>query len=603
MNDQTIIYVAGNPNAYPLEYYDEASQTYEGVIPKLLREFSAQSRYEVVYYQPSKSDERAHLAKNLQVDLVSGYMQGEEIPANTQQTAVFHTMRGNEEISYVLCYTPAAPQSFCLELDAFLQSVSNEQITGLLLDTAQVPQQDTSLWFAVGALAATVLLYVCVIIALIRRYRKKLKQAQSEREIDETTGLGNLDYFVRYYHQMVNDKNRLLYHLLYFYVDTDALRRVGSAEETDDFLRYCAMVLQEYTGDMDLLAKVSVHGFALLKLSGDTAQIKQWITPVFDRIHAYTKTYGKPFDVHVTAGIYSIKTGDRDLNEMLFNASQSAYAAKNEQEDYLVCSDQMLSRMIQEKQLQADIERAFAKQEFEVYIQFYVDAYSRQIVGGEALSRWNHPQKGVLSPGTFVSLMERGKMISQLDYYSLEKICSFLADLSAQGIETFFVSCNFSRETFAAPDFVDHCQEIIGAYTFPKDLLIFEITESVSVKNSSQIQKNMIALRKYGIRIALDDFGEGFTSFYDLQKYPIDGIKLDKGLVDHVMTKTGHTVLKAMIQVGHELGITILAEGVETEEQAQVLKSLHCDVIQGFQFYFPLPEWEAKTKILEQFCV
>ena len=129
--------------------------------------------------------------------------------------------------------------------------------------------------------------------------------------------------------------------------------------------------------------------------------------------------------------------------------------------------------------------------------------------------------------------------------------------------------------------------------------MILEISESQSVRNVSQIRKNILELKKLGISIMLDDFGEGFTSFYDLQKYPINGIKLDKNLVDHIMTQSGATILRVMIQVGHELGMTILAEGVESREQVEALKQMNCDVIQGFSFYRPIPEWEAE-KILTQ---
>ena len=108
-------------------------------------------------------------------------------------------------------------------------------------------------------------------------------------------------------------------------------------------------------------------------------------------------------------------------------------------------------------------------------------------------------------------------------------------------------------------------------------------------------------LKKYGVSIALDDFGEGFTSFYDLQKYQIDGIKLDKGLIDNMFSKSGNAILRAMVQVGHSLNMTILAEGVETDEQAEELKAIGCDVIQGFCFFVPMPDWEAKDRILKEF--
>ena len=144
------------------------------------------------------------------------------------------------------------------------------------------------------------------------------------------------------------------------------------------------------------------------------------------------------------------------------------------------------------------------------------------------------------------------------------------------------------------------CRAIIDSFRFPRELLIFELTESTSVKHLAQIKANMAALKRCGIRIALDDFGEGFTSFSDLQEYPVDGIKLDKRLVDNALTKTGQAILRAMIQAGHELDLTILAEGVETASQAQVLRALHCDVIQGFQFFAPIPEAEARERLLSQ---
>ena len=101
-----------------------------------------------------------------------------------------------------------------------------------------------------------------------------------------------------------------------------------------------------------------------------------------------------------------------------------------------------------------------------------------------------------------------------------------------------------------------------------------------------------------GVQVVLDDFGAGFTSFYDLQEYPVDGIKLDKELVDHVNTPKGRAIMRVMVQIGHELGLTTLAEGVENDEQLGILQELRCDAIQGFRFYYPIPAWEAEEKLL-----
>lgn len=594
MEEKTLIYVAGNPDAYPLEYFDKDTQTYAGVIPELLAEFSDQSTYEIVYYEADGTDHREEFAKQKQVDLLSGYEAGEELPENTGVVTLFPG-----ENAYTLYFTEAAPDAFQSDLRAYLEQVSPAEVTGLLMASMETPPNTQGMYWTMGAMGATLLVMAAVLLLTVCRYRRRLKESQQNVETDETTGLGNMEYLERYYKQYINDKNRILYQAVYFYVDTDRLRRLSSGQEIDEFLRYCAVVLGEYTQDSDILARVSEHGFIMLKLTGGTDKTDAWLTAILDRIHDYAKLYGKPYDTNIYAGIYALRAEDRDLNEIIFQASQGAYGAEKEDCRYLRCSKGMMDQFMEERHLQASIEQAFAQKEFQLYIQFYVDAANFAVVGGEALSRWKHPQKGVLLPSMFIPLMEREKMISRLDYYCLKEVCFFLEGLLKEGVDTFFVSCNFSRDTFAAADFVQKVQEIMNGFTFPRELLILEITESVSVRNAAQIRQNIIALKKYGVRVALDDFGEGFTSFYDLQKYPIDGIKLDKGLVDHVTTPIGTAILKAMIQVGHELNMTILAEGVETDEQVRALQEIHCDVIQGFRFSHPMPQWEANAQIIQ----
>ena len=594
VEEKTLIYVAGNPDAYPLEYFDKDTQTYAGVIPELLAEFSDQSTYEIVYYEADGTDHREELAQQKQVDLFSGYEAEEEQLENTGVVTLFPG-----ENAYALYFTEAAPDAFQSNLRAYLEQVSPAEVTGLLMASVETLPNTQGMYWTMGAMGAALLVMAAVLLLTVRRYRRRLKESQQNVETDETTGLGNMEYLERYYKQYINDKNRILYQAVYFYVDTDRLRRLSSGQETDEFLRYCAVVLGEYTQDSDILARVSEHGFIMLKLTGGTDKTDAWLTAILDRIHDYAKLYGKPYETNIYAGIYALRAEDRDLNEIIFQASQGAYGAEKEDCRYLRCSKGMMDQFMQERHLQASIEQAFAQKEFQLYIQFYVDAANFAVVGGEALSRWKHPQKGVLLPSMFIPLMEREKMISRFDYYCLKEVCFFLKGLLKEGVDTFFVSCNFSRDTFAAADFVQKVQEIMNGFTFPRELLILEITESVSVRNAAQIRQNIIALKKYGVRVALDDFGEGFTSFYDLQKYPIDGIKLDKGLVDHVTTPIGTAILKAMIQVGHELNMTILAEGVETDEQVRAQQEIHCDVIQGFRFSHPMPQWEANAQIIQ----
>lgn len=601
MEDKIIIYVAGNPDAYPLEYYDSQSETYKGVIPQIFKEFSNQSRFEVLYYQGGTSDNRKHLAENKQVDIVSGCIKGDEFVENTQKEEIFNAVINNNTVSYYICYTDTAPDDFKSELNKFLSYLSQEEVSGLLISSTENIQYRTSNNLTVYTLSFIIIILVCTIICVVRKYKNRLKIVRKYIETDELTGLGNTEYLTRKFQQLISNKEKVFYQNVFLYIDTDRLHRIGNSQEVDDFFKFCAQILQKHVTGHDILAKVSYSGFVILKYMKNTENLDSWVCSVFKDINAYAKINSKPFALSVSAGIYPIKSGDRNIKEIVFNSMQCARIAQKEEKMYLICSEETLRSFAEKRLLQSNIEQAFVRHEFQLYIQFYIEPDTYKIVGGEALSRWNHPQKGIIMPDVFVPLMEKEKSISKLDYYSLEEACKFLQSLLENKVESFFVSCNFSRETFSADNFVEECKNIINKYSFPKELLIFEITESAYVKNIPQIQNNIMELKKYGVSIALDDFGEGFTSFYDLQKYQIDGIKLDKGLIDNMFSKSGNAILRAMVQVSHSLNMTILAEGVETDEQAEELKAIGCDVIQGFCFFVPMPDWEAKDRILKEF--
>lgn len=602
VENEVIIYVAGNPDAYPLEYYDNKTESYQGVIPKLLHDFSASSKYEITYYQPGTKDNRAHLAKNKQVDMLTGYTQGEALPKDVQTITLFHTKQNHQEENYYLCFTDAAPVDLKKDFESYIQDISQEQISGLILEHAAAgkPQEQNGPMLAIYGLALTVILLCASIGILLQKYRKKLKKAREKMERDALTGLGNMDHLLRYYPQFVNPQNRILYSLIYFHVDTERLQRLGNRMEAEEFLKYCAIILQEYTGNNDILCKISDEGFIMIKMETEEERLQAWLRPIFYRINEYSVKNEKPFTMTMSAGIYTLKSVDNELNEMIFDASQAAYAAESQGVPYLICSDKMLQKFAEEKRMQADIEKAFVREEFKIYIQFYIDAYSHGIIGGEVLSRWQHPENGLLGPDAFVPLMEEENLIDQLDYYNLKKSCDFLQSLEELGIEHFTLSCNFSRETFGALNFVKKCKEIIEPYTFPRKMLIFELTESVSEKSFSQIAQNIQEVKDYGISIALDDFGAGFTSFFDLQKYTIDRIKLDKSLIDTMMTKNGEAIINAMIQVGHDCGMEVIAEGVESDEEVQMLQKLQCDAIQGYRFYHPMPDWAARETLVKR---
>ena len=599
--EEIIIYVAGNPDLYPIEYYDSETGSFQGMVPGLLREFAAKTNYDVRYYQTAEKDRRENLATNRQVDIISGCFGKENFAHKTgEEIVVLETLESGEPIAYQLLLTETAPEGLGEDLRRFLAELSQEEKDGMVLAASrQEMTVDTAFPWPLLLLFFIILLALgAALVHFFRRSRKQVEALQEEREKDALTGVGNMDYLSRQFPILVGEQNRILYSAYYFYVDAEHLNRMTSRAETNEFLRYMAKVLTEYETDIDLLARVSDGGFAVLRLSPGEQEARTWFMPALKHLQSYAEDNQKPYVSHVSVGIYRLQQNDNDLHEILFNAGQSARAAYEAGEDYRICTEEFMNEIAVNRKLQADVGRGLKYGEFHLYIQFYVSARTGEIAGGEALSRWEHPELGFLKPGRFVPLLENEGLIGQLDYYSFDKVCAFLAALNSAGVNDFFISCNFSRDTFSMKDFVPKCMEILNKYEFDRRLLVFELTESAMTKNMEVVKNNIEAIKEMGIRLALDDFGQGFTSLFDFQDYPIDVLKLDKGLIDIIETDTGSVISGAMIKVGHSLGIKVLAEGVENDEQVRILQDMDCDTIQGYRFYQPLPAWEVEKKLV-----
>ena len=595
---ESIIYVAGNPDVYPVEYYNKETGQYEGVLPELLHRFSEQAGYDIRYYEPGNVDKREQWADNLQVDLVSVCFETDDFRhVEGEELILIQTQQDGKDVTYGLYVTETAPDMLAEELRTFFSEISQEETTGMLIQVASgstVPRREM-IWDLAIVFGIALLLLAAVIGLTKRHYSRRIKQIG---ESDGVTGLGNLDYCRRYFRSYINDRNRILYNLFYFHVDIDRLGRTVGPDQTNEFLKYVSTTLQGYVSDTDILGRVSDSGFAILRLSVGEERYGDWLSKALIRIHDYSEgTIGERV---VVAGVYSLKQSDRDPDEVITIARQTAMKAYETGKEYCVCDEEMIRNMAEERQLQEDIEPGLHHQEFRLYIQFYVDPVSNNIVGGEALSRWEHPAKGMLYPGRFIPLMEREGRIDDLDYYYLNKVCIFLEDISKIGVKEFFMSCNFSRRTFVSKGFVENCKRIIERHHFNKKWLIMELTESDASGDVEIVSYNIEALKKLGVQVALDDFGGGLTSFLDIQDCLPDALKLHRNLVAYVTTDTGEAILRSLIRICHDLGITAMAEGVETDEQAEILSRLSCDVVQGFRFYHPVPDWEVRKILLEQ---
>ena len=246
-----------------------------------------------------------------------------------------------------------------------------------------------------------------------------------------------------------------------------------------------------------------------------------------------------------------------------------------------------------ELRLHSDMPRALQNGEFEVYYQPVIKAGSEEIVGAEALIRWKHPQYGLIPPYVFISLMEKTGFIIKLGQYVLEEVLKQQKRWELFNFKQVEVSINVSMVEINTGDFVHHVERKLAEHQISPELIKFEITEGIAMSNEAKTVKDFLALKKLGVGISLDDFGTGYTSFGYLKKFPADNLKIDKSLVDYILTnEEDQRIVKAITELAHTLGMKIVVEGIENKQMVDMVTSFGCDYMQGYHFSKPLPVFE-----------
>jgi len=246
-----------------------------------------------------------------------------------------------------------------------------------------------------------------------------------------------------------------------------------------------------------------------------------------------------------------------------------------------------------ELKLYNDMHQALEKNEFEVYYQPIVASLSKEVVAAEALIRWHHPQHGLIAPYVFIPIMEKTGLIVELGEYVLEEVLKQQKHWELFKFKQIEVSINLSLIELETGKFVEYVSQQLGKHQISPSLIKFEITEGVAMISEDQTSRQLLELRELGIGISLDDFGTGYTSFSYLKKIPATILKIDRSLVINIInSEEDQRIVKAMIELGHNLGMKIVVEGIEDEEMFNMMVDFGGDYIQGYYFSKPLPVFE-----------
>ncbi len=314
-------------------------------------------------------------------------------------------------------------------------------------------------------------------------------------------------------------------------------------------------------------------------------------------IETAIQSHNLNYALQVNIGIYEIDDISVPVDQMCDRANLALQTIKGNYLRQIAYYDATLrNTLLQEQKLVSDMKEALENHEFVIFLQPVYSLYEEKVVSAEALVRWMHPEKGLIAPGGFIPFFEKNGLIARLDYYIWELVCTYQRKRIDSGMQEMPISMNISRMSLYNPRLSDEIIALVEKYNVPPRLIKLEITESAYTDNPSQLLATMAALQSYGFIILMDDFGSGYSSLNMLKDIPVDILKLDMCFLrDFEKSDKSGNILTSVVRMAKWLGIPVVAEGVETQNQLDFLREIGCDFIQGYYFSRPIPTNEFEV--------
>lgn len=451
------------------------------------------------------------------------------------------------------------------------------------------------------------IVFISILMSAINAYRQKFTEAQKDEKLehaqsillklsisDEVTGIANMHYFRSQALELMHDKSVDIDTLIFLFLDVENFKILNEKYgfwEGNAFLKNFADMTEKVFKD-SIVAHFSNDNFVVLTKNEAVQERLQTIR---------RNLLGMNYDAKLGLKVGAYKPENRECLPLIAcdHARYACYSIKKHyNHDYCEYDSSMAANFQKKQYIINNIDEAIKAGHIKVYYQPVVNAANGKLCGLEALARWDDPQYGFLSPADFIQTLEEYYQIYKLDMYVVEKVCRNFVYAKENGLMLIPVSLNFSKLDFNLINLAEEVEECLKKYGVDKKLIHIEVTESTLSGDDERLKEMLKKFRTNGYALWLDDFGAGYSGLNVLKEYDFDMMKIDmKFLHGFSGNVKARQILKNIISMAKELGMSTLTEGVETEEAYQFLKENGCEQIQGYLFGRPMPDHELYEKV------
>lgn len=432
----------------------------------------------------------------------------------------------------------------------------------------------------------------------LQQLNKDLIQANRELEnlalYDQLTQLPNGSLFRDRLRQNMSQAKKRATPVSLLLIDLDHFKEINDThghEVGDELIQQVGARLTTVMKSSETLARLGGDEFAMVINHSDETAVRYSARKILKSLEPAFVIEGREFIISASLGIACFPQHGENVSMLMRHADAAMYRAKRTKSRFCVFDTKEDQAADDNVLHTGDVRQAFEQQAFELYYQPQIDLVTRRITGVEALSRWNHPQRGFIRPDIFISLLEQAGLMHQFTHWVMQTAFWQCTQWRRQGYRL-DISLNVTVQDLLDPEFLDRIDDLLQQYDVA-DQITLELTENLFLSDYQRVEKIMHALRERKFSMSIDDFGTGHSSLSRLKRLPVSEIKIDRSFVSQMDTDEDDAVIvQSTIELAHNLGLTVVAEGVENQQVLHRLARLRCDMAQGFHIGKPMPAAE-----------
>lgn len=583
INEHKEIYIAGNPNIEPVESFN--GEEYEGIIPDVFKKISEKTGIKFVYINKTQNWE--DYALNNQVEIISGLEKGTDLgkyKLKNSMDIVKFSVNNNEKI-ITIAFTEIADDELVSIIEKAIKEINILDMQEIITPNMVEEQKNMSLFYV---LIGVIAIFSVISIALCDAYRKYKRENLKSKYIDNITNFGNYQSMEKKFNSIITENNRTSYCVINMGIDIAHVEEVYGYSEVQKILKDIANIINKNINKNELFARIYKDSFVIMADFVSEKSIEERIGKIVNEIRDNSKENNKIYGLNIYSGVYILNQTDSNLGKVVYNAMLAKQSAKEQGMLVKMCTQALIMKAKKEHGLEKEMLTALRDKEFLTYVQPLINLQTMQTACLESLARWESPRIGLLKPSTFIPIFENNNLIDELDFQMYENICKMISKSIKLNKQIYTVFCNFSKKTLENSMFFNKLQEIAEKYQIRKEYIgIILESKMYSITN---LKFTIKRLREAGFKILLSSFDPLIYSFKEVSQLQVDYIKFSAKLTENLNDYKTIEVISGIIQILHELNIKVICEEFnETKTEAQKLKSIGVDVLQGNAYYPPMP--------------